>query len=502
MLYLTSDHFSVFVPLGLVGFYRYLWYILRLLAAVAYRHIPVPDHPTYIASEDVTIIVPTIDADDNFASAAHTWLAGHPKDVLIITETSVLPALQALADKVNEEDLDKYPEVKKTRDEMGLGGRVKVASVPKANKRLQMAAGIEAAETDIIVFADDDAIWPPTMLPLLLAPFEDQKTGGVGTSQVVKPVGSKLTVWEVLAAFRLSIRNIEIAASTHIDGGIPCLSGRTAAYRSVILKDPEFLEGFTNDLWCNNPKWKLNSGDDKFLTRWMVSRGWNTYAQCCEEAQLLSTMKPDWRFLKQVLRWTRNTWRSDLRSIFVERQVWGRHPFTAFTMIDKFLNPFTLLAGPCLVLYLCIKSFREKDSGGYNLPSWNIILSWFCWLTLTRTAKLAPHLWRRPQDIWYVPAWVAFGYFFAVMKLYALFTLHEVGWGTRAGVGDAADIEETTRVDEKADNVALETDKGTSQHCDAWREELPSLAYNSAGLERLNSTQTIREVKDDLLDKV
>lgn len=25
------------------------------------------------------------------------------------------------------------------------------------------------------------------------------------------------------------------------------------------------------------------------------------------------------------------------------------------------------------------------------------------------------------------------------MKLYALCTLHEVGWGTRAGVGDAAD---------------------------------------------------------------
>jgi hypothetical protein len=35
-----------------------------------------------------------------------------------------------------------------------------------------------------------------------------------------------------------------------------------------------------------------------------------------------------------------------------------------------------------------------------------------------------------------------FNYYFAVMKIYALFTLHEVGWGTRAGVavGLAADI--------------------------------------------------------------
>ena len=48
------------------------------------------------------------------------------------------------------------------------------------------------------------------------------------------------------------------------------------------------------------------------------------------------------------------------------------------------------------------------------------------WLTATRTAKLLPHLWQRPQDIIYVPAFIAFGYYFAVMKVYALLTLHEV----------------------------------------------------------------------------
>jgi len=201
-----------------------------------------------------------------------------------------------------------------------------------------MSAGIRAATSDIIAFADDDAIWPPTLLASVLACFEDQSVGGVGTSQVVRPCdpSGKLTVWEVLAAFRLSIRNIEIASSTHIDGGIPCLSGRTAAYRTIILKDPAFLHGFTHDFWRG--KYHLNSGDDKFLTRWMVSHGWRTYVQCCKEAELQSTMKPDWRFLKQVLRWTRNTWRSDLRSMFVERHIWTRHPYVAYTMVDKCLK--------------------------------------------------------------------------------------------------------------------------------------------------------------------
>jgi hypothetical protein len=79
----------------------------------------------------------------------------------------------------------------------------------------------------------------------------------------------------------------------------------------------------------------LNSGDDKFLTRWMVSHGWSTYIQCCKEAELLSTMKPNWRFLKQVLRWTRNTWRSDMRSLFTERYIWTAHPYVAFTMVSQ-----------------------------------------------------------------------------------------------------------------------------------------------------------------------
>jgi cellulose synthase/poly-beta-1,6-N-acetylglucosamine synthase-like glycosyltransferase len=298
----------------LFRFYRYLWYLIRIAASLAYRPVPLPENPTYVAEEDVTIIVPTIDAGEEFKEAARSWLAGRPKEIIIVTEEKMVDPLQDLANSVDPQ-------------------RIRVITVPYANKRLQMVRGIKEVTTDIIVFADDDAIWPPTLLPYVLACFEDQKVGGVGTSQRVKPVGEKFTVWEVLAAFRLTIRNIEISASTHIDGGVCCLSGRTAAYRTVILKDPEFIHGFTHDYWLG--KYHLNSGDDKFLTRWMVSHGWSTYIQCCKEAELLSTMKPNWRFLKQVLRWTRNTWRSDMRSLFMERHIWTTHPYVAFTMVGQ-----------------------------------------------------------------------------------------------------------------------------------------------------------------------
>ncbi len=369
--------------------------------------------------------------------------------------------------------------------------RIRVLTVPYANKRLQMSHGIKHTTTDIIVFADDDAIWPPTLLPYMLACFEDQKVGGVGTSQRVMQVGARMTVWEVLAAFRLTIRNIEISSSTHIDGGVCCLSGRTAAYRTIILKDPEFLHGFTHDYWLG--KYQLNSGDDKFLTRWMVSHGWTTYIQCCKEAEILSTMKPNWRFLKQVLRWTRNTWRSDLRSLFMERYIWTAHPYVAYTMVistsirksSSVLNP-TCRWTSCSIrshFWLVLYSLRTWCSKAQNLwmradiiclggtshvyglfshlfmrySSRNVILCYIVWLTVTRTLKLLPHLWHQPSHIIYVPAFILFGYYFAIMKVYALLTLHEVracfslswkvfqfflnsqtGWGTRAGIGDPA----------------------------------------------------------------
>jgi hypothetical protein len=223
------------------------------------------------------------------------------------------------------------------------------------------------------------------------------------------------------------MRNLEITATTYIDGGVCCLSGRTAAYRTCILRDPDFQWKFTHEFWLG--KYLQHSGDDKFLTRWMHSHSWKTFIQACPEAELLSTFKDNYRFLLQLLRWTRNTWRSDLKSIFVERHIWTRHPFVAFTMIDKFFNPFTLLLGPCFVIYLMVKPTTL-------LPSWVILVSYIVWLFLTRTIKYMPHLARRPQDIIYIPTWIVFNLYFVCLKLYCLATLYVTDWGTRSGADD------------------------------------------------------------------
>ena len=68
------------------------------------------------------------------------------------------------------------------------------------------------------------------------------------------------------------------------------------------------------------------SGDDKFMTRWVVKHGWKMRMQLSPECTLATTFKADGKFFKQILRWTRNTWRSDFKSLVLERVIWYRYP--------------------------------------------------------------------------------------------------------------------------------------------------------------------------------
>lgn len=99
---------------------------------------------------------------------------------------------------------------------------------------------------------------------------------------------------------------------------------------------------------CGGEAVPLVSGDDKFLTRWMVNHGWEVAMQIGKECTLASTFRADYTLLFQILRWARNTWRSDLKSIFLERNIWYRYPYQTFLMIDRMLQPFYLLLGPFL----------------------------------------------------------------------------------------------------------------------------------------------------------
>ena len=124
-------------------------------------------------------------------------------------------------------------------------------------------------------------------------------------------------------------------ATTLLGRAVSCLSGRTAAYRTKLLQ--ELREPFLNETFNGRP---CMSGDDKRYTCLVLQRGYLTWNQL--DAQVYSTFKPDFKgFQKQRIRWSRNTFRSDLRALW-QGWVW-KHPYLATILIDKTIAPFTLI---------------------------------------------------------------------------------------------------------------------------------------------------------------
>lgn len=268
--------------------------------------------PRFNAKSAVSVIVPTIDTDSSLLRLAlMSWLNNDPLEVLLVTNQDNLSSLQQLAESVRSE-----------WSALGFGDpAIQVSAVPKASKRKQLAHGIIKSRGDIIVLVDDDIVWPSKLLPLVLGCFEDDQIGGVGTHHRTIPVGpTQESVWHFLASRRLARRNTHCMATSYLESAMTCLSGRTAAYRATILRNKLFLKRFTHDFWLG--RYLLDSGDDTFITRWLLCNNWSITMQTDPEAEIASTSLPSARFLLKTIRWSRNSRRSFLRCVFTMPQLW------------------------------------------------------------------------------------------------------------------------------------------------------------------------------------
>ncbi len=289
--------------------YRYLRLAVHCVAHWTYKSKPIPENPTY-TSADVTVIIPTIhNAFEELRPSIESILACRPSKLILVTTWNKFDALDKLAQTL--------------RNYGDKSTAIEVLHVDKANKRLQVCEALkdEHVRTPITVMADDDVEWPSTLIPWLLAPFEDDRIGGVGTCQRVKRIWTgplSTRIWNWLGAAYIERRNFEISATHAMDGGTSCMSGRTGAYRSEILKSHDFLEGFQTERWG---KYILNADDDNYVTRWLVARRWKTWIQYDQECEIETTLENSPKFLYQCSRWARSNWRSNWTSLVRERHV-------------------------------------------------------------------------------------------------------------------------------------------------------------------------------------
>jgi hyaluronan synthase len=195
---------------------------------------------------------------------------------------------------------------------------------------------------------------------------------------------------------------------------VACLSGRTVAYRrSVVLPVLEHLE---DEFFLGR---RCVSGDDGRLTWLVLASGYKTVYQ--SNARALSMFPDTGRaFLKQRLRWSRNSYRCYLTAMW-KGWLW-RQPFICqLSVLQVMLTPLTMgLAVTYLVAWLM--------HPGFIVPAIAI-----GWLLLGRTVRGISHLRQKPGDLWVLPLVAVMTIVVALpVKAYAFLTMNVHGWLTRS----------------------------------------------------------------------
>ena len=378
---------ELLIPIGTVGLIRWLMWLAKRIPALFYRPIT-NDYDT-----TATIVTPVYNEDPAlFRRAIESWIVNRPDRIIAVVDVTDTTCMAIAAE---------YPQVE-------------VVPIDIPGKRPALAAGVDRTTTDIVVLVDSDVIWEPDVLQKIKMPFADPQIGGVGTRQNMYPTnGRRPTLWERIADIYLDIRYSDEVPATSIMGqAVSCLSGRTAAYRTRMLQS--MREPFLNETFWGHP---CMSGDDKRYTCLVLQRGYRTWYQL--NARVYSTFKPDFKgFQKQRIRWSRNSFRSDLRALW-QGWVW-HYPYLAIMLIDKTVAPFTLLIGPIVLVIAMI------------IGNWALVGALLLWWLVSRAFKILPHLVRRPADMLILPIFVGMTYYMSLVKAYALFTINEHKWLTRA----------------------------------------------------------------------
>jgi N-acetylglucosaminyltransferase len=384
------------LPLSAIGVVVWSAWIIRQALGARYRPAENTHHET------TSVIVPIYREDSEvLLRCLNSWQSNDPDEILLVIDHSER-GLIPLAERWASGD-----------------PRIRVIVVVPPGKRHALVVGVRQARFDVTVLTDSDTMWDDGFLSNLLMGFAEPAVGGVGCRQNVYKPGS--SVWRRVADWMLEVRFLHYLPAMARLGAVPCISGRTAAYRRAaimpVLDELEF-ETFLGK--------QCVSGDDGRLT-WLILRdGWKAGYQMNARAWTVfpSTFRG---FVKQRIRWSRNSYRCYLRAA-AKGWLWRQPVITSVSVLQNLIGPFTLT----LAAYFLARELADHR--------WGLAVLAASWLMLGRAIKGARHLLAEPEALLFLPlVTLVFIVVMIPVKFYALLTMNKQGWITRTPGGGVAE---------------------------------------------------------------
>jgi cellulose synthase/poly-beta-1,6-N-acetylglucosamine synthase-like glycosyltransferase len=376
------------LPLSLLGVLVWGEWLIRQLFGRAYRPARDPHHET------TSLVVPVYREDASvLEQSLATWLKNEPNEILLVIDHS-------------EHEL-----IGRAREWERREPRVRAIVVEPPGKRHALCVGVRAASADVAVLTDSDTFWADDFLVELVRGFADPEVGGVGCRQNV--LQAETSLWRRIADWMLDVRFLHYLPCMARTKAIPCISGRTAAYRRAVILP--LLDELEHETFFGK---QCVSGDDGRLT-WLIMReGYKAAYQ--SSARAWTVFPNNFRgFVKQRVRWSRNSYRCYFRAIW-KGWLWKQPLLTPVSVVQNLVGPFTLLVPVSLTV-------RELAAGHLALAG-----AVSCWLVLGRGIKGFRHLLSSPRSLLLLPLMTLLVVFLIIpIKLWALLTLNKQGWVTR-----------------------------------------------------------------------
>lgn len=270
-------------------------------------------------------------------------------------------------------------------------------------------------QVDIFVTVDSDTVCAPDAVTNIISKFRDPKTGA--TTGIVLVKNDKDNILTKLIGLRYWFAFELERAAQSITGTVLCCSGPMAAYRADLIK--EFKEDYVNQTFMGL---KCTYGDDRHLTNLTLKRGYKVWF---EPRAVVWTLAPEdvrgW--LKQQLRWSKSFYREMGWTVnnIMKKDIKAIPPYVVFDM-------FTQGVMPILMLVVLGSMALNVINGNYLIGL--LYLATMIAVAFMRVMIAYYRIGDRSFFIFPIYAFLHIGLLLPV-RLYALFSLRKMGWGTR-----------------------------------------------------------------------
>jgi hyaluronan synthase len=180
-------------------------------------------------------------------------------------------------------------------------------------KRAALAAGFAQAQGEVIVTLDSDSVIERDALLAIAGPFRDPAVGAVAGKVEVYNRHEGLLPRMLHVRYVLSFDVLRAAESSY--GTVYCCPGALSGYRKAVVG--EVLDDWLGQKFLGA---RCTFGEDRALTNFILSRGYNTVYQ--RTARVRTIVPAAYaKLCKMFIRWDRSYVREELRFL---RIVWKR----------------------------------------------------------------------------------------------------------------------------------------------------------------------------------